>query len=135
MLTQTYDQQAPSGPGLVTFGAVAAGAGVVLLVVGLALSSDETYDHDKYENVPSTWGYAGRGMAISGGVGIALGLTTTILGLYRWTTPAVDNGARASNRDQPLPFADSCQPRSKARWAFSPSLGAHRVGLGLTAAF
>jgi hypothetical protein len=135
-LTQAYNERVPSGRGMVTFGGVTAGVGIVLLAVGLALSSDVTFENDK-GNVTSGWGYAGKAMAITGGVSIAAGLSIAILGLYRWTTPLADDtsDSRAVNKSQSLRPSASAQRESAIRWALSPSLGPHQAGLGLTAAF
>jgi hypothetical protein len=130
---QSSDDRAPSGRGMVTFGAVATGLGIVLLVVGEAMASDQTYDQEKYRNVPSGWGYAGKAMEVTGGVSIAAGLAVTVLGLYRWTTPPPDDvpDERAANRS-PSALAQS---RPALRWELTPSLGPQHVGLGLSGAF
>jgi len=136
-LTQAYDERVPSGRGMVTFGSVLAGVGIVLLAVGLPLSTDVTYDMDKYENVTSKWGYAGKAMVVTGGVAIVAGLSITVLGLHRWTTPvAEDTGDSHTGRKQPALRPSAADRRgSTARWALSPSLGPRQVGFGLSAAF
>jgi hypothetical protein len=135
-LTQTYNGRVPSGRGMVIFGGVTAGVGMVLLAVGLALASDVTYENGK-GNVTSGWGYAGKAMEITGGVSVAAGLSIAILGLYRWTTPPTDDtqDSRTVNKDQPLRPSASAQRSSAIRWALSPSLGPQQAGVGLTAAF
>ena len=135
-LTQAYNEQVPSGRGLVTFGGVAAGLGIVVLVVGMAASSDVTYKNGEGD-VTSGWGYAGKAMEITGGVSIAAGLSIAILGLYRWTTPLTDDtqDSRPVNKSQSLRPSASSQRKSAIRWALSPLLCPHQTGLGLTAAF
>ena len=135
-LTQPYNAKVPSGHGMVTFGGVTTGVGIVLLAVGLALSSDVTYENGK-GNVTSRWGYAGKAMAITGGVSIAAGLSIAILGLYRWTTPLTDDtqDSRTGNKSLSLRPSTAAQRKSAIRWALSPSLGPQQAGLGLTAAF
>ena len=135
-LTRVHDGQAPSGRGMVKFGSATTGVGIVLLVVGLALSSDVTYETGR-GNVTSGWGYAGRAMAVTGGVGIAAGLAVGILGLYRWTTPRADDaqGVQTGPKTQSL-RPSGLEPRKiNMRWALSPSLGPGHFGLGLAAAF
>jgi hypothetical protein len=135
-LTEAYDERVPSGRGMATFGGVMAGAGIVLLVVGGALSSDVTYENGK-GNVTSGWGYAGKAMEVTGAVSIAAGLAVTVLGLYRWTTPLTGDrqDSRTADKSQsPRPSA-SAQRSSVIHWAFAPSLGPQQAGLGLTAAF
>jgi hypothetical protein len=135
-LTQAHNERVPSGRGMVTFGGVTTGAGIVLLAVGLALSSDVTYEIDK-GNVTSGWGYAGKAMAITGGASIAAGLSIAILGLYRWTAPLPDDtqDSRTGGKIQSLRPSDPDQRGATPRWALSPSLGPQQAGLGLTAAF
>ena len=118
MLTTANIEKVPSGRGMVTFGGVTTGVGIALLVAGMALSTDVTFEDGK-GNVTSGWGYAGKAMAITGGVSVAAGLSIAILGLYRWTSP----------------LADDTQGGATTRWALAPSLGPHQAGLGLTAAF
>ncbi len=135
-LTQTHNERGPRGRSMVTFGGVTTGVGTVLLAVGLVLSGDVTYESGK-GNVTSGWGYAGNAMAITGGVGVAAGLSITILGLYRWTTPPTDDtqGAHTGSNRQALRPSASAQRKSATRWALSPSLGPRQAGLGLVAAF
>jgi hypothetical protein len=135
-LTQAYKESVPSGHDLLAFGGVATGVGIVLLVVGMAASTDVTYENGS-GNVTSGWGHAGRAMEITGGVGIAAGLSIAVLGLYRWTTPLTDDtrASHALNKNQSLRPSASAQRQSAMRWALSPSLGPHHTGLGLTAAF
>ena len=134
--TLTQAHRVPSGRGMATFGSVTTGAGIVLLAVGLAMSSDVTYKNGS-GNVTSGWGYAGKAMAVTGGVSIAAGLSIAILGLYRWTTPLPDDtqDSRTRGKSQSLRPSDPDQRGAPPRWALSPSLGLHQAGLGLTAAF
>jgi hypothetical protein len=135
-LTQAHNERVPSGRGMVTFGGVTTGVGIVLLAVGLALSSDVTYESGR-GNVTSGWGYAGEAMAITGGASIAAGLSITILGLYRWTAPLTDDSqdSRTGSKSQSLRPSARDQRGATTRWALSPSLGPHQAGLGLIAAF
>jgi len=136
VLAKTQASEPPSGRGMVTFGGVATGVGVVLLTVGLVLSPDVTYETGR-GNVTSGWGYAGKAMAVSGGVSIAAGLSVAILGLYRWTTPGPDDAhdSHTGGKVQsPRPSGSALQENNR-RWALSPSLGPGHAGLALTAAF
>jgi hypothetical protein len=136
-LIRAHTKKVPSGRGMVGFGGVMTGIGIVLLAVGLPMSSDETYDNGKYQNVPSAWGYAGKMMEIMGGVSVAAGFSITLFGLYRWTVPPADDASdsRGGNKGQALRTSASAQRRSATRWALSPSLGPHQAGFGLTTAF
>jgi hypothetical protein len=134
--TLTQAPRVPSGRGMVTLGGVTTGAGIVLLAVGLALSSDVTYKSGS-GNVTSGWGYTGKAMEVTGGVSIAAGLSIAILGLYRWTAPLPDTpqDSGAGGKFQSLRPSVPDQRGATSRWALSPSLGPHQAGLGLTAAF
>jgi hypothetical protein len=123
-LTQAYNRKVPSGRGMATFGGLTAGLGIAVLVVGMALSTDVTYQEGSGE-VTSGWGYLGKAMEITGGVAIAAGLATTIIGLYRWTTPLGND----------TPDSPSASARNAIRFTLAPSLGPRQAGLGLTAAF
>ena len=134
--TLTQAHSAPSSRGMATFGSVTTGAGIVLLAVGLALSTDVTYKSGSGD-VTSSWGYAGKAMAVTGGVSVVAGLSIAILGLYRWTAPRPDGpqDPRTGGKIQSLRPSDPDQRGATPRWALSPSLGPHQAGLGLTAAF
>lgn len=135
-LMQTCREPSPRGSSLATLGGVTTGVSIVLLVVGRALASDEVYKQGE-GNVTSKWGYAGKTMEVVGPVGIVAGLSITILGLVRWSAPRATDTRElpAVGRSQSLRPSASDQPRATTRWAFSPSLGPHQAGLGLTAAF
>jgi hypothetical protein len=134
-LLQACSVRAPSARHMVTFGGVTTGVGIVLLVVGEALASDVTYKQGE-GNVTSKWGYAGKAMEVVGGVGIAAGLSITILGLYRWTAPRADAQVPpAVGMRQSLRPPTSDQQAGTTRWALSPSLDSRQAGLALTVAY
>ena len=132
-LTET--RTPPNGPTLVSYGTIASAAGIAVLVAGLVLSRDETFDRDSYGNVPSKWGYMGRAMAITGGVAIAGGVSSAIVGLYRWTTPVSAGSEDSTTVHRSTHPSASARPQSTTHWALTPSLGARTAGLGVTAAF
>ena len=134
-VAQAYNARIPSGRGMVTVGSAVIGVGIVLLASGLALASDLRFDDDRGMNVTSGWGYAGRAIAITGGVGIAVGLSAAILGLYRWTAPPEGDASVSRAGSTSLRPSGGDQRGTTTRWALSPSLGPRQAGLGLVAAF
>ncbi|MBN2575248.1 MAG: hypothetical protein JXP73_11855 [Deltaproteobacteria bacterium] len=136
-LTRPRNVEAPSGRGMVTFGSVTTGLGICLLAVGMPMSTDLSYDSEKYQTVTSGWGYLGKTMEILGGVGIVAGLSITVIGLHRWTTPVADDvpdSPRASQGPS-LRRSASAHGSPAIRWALVPALGPQQARLGLAATF
>jgi len=134
-LAQAYNASLPHGRGLVTFGAVTTGVGIGLLIGGMVLANDVTYESGR-GNVTSGWGYGGKAMEIAGGVSIAAGLSIAIIGLYRWTTPlATPRDPDSADKSQSLRRSASAHRESVLGWAFLPSFGPKHAGLGLATEF
>ena len=140
-LTEAYNEKILGGPGLLRAGAVTAGAGLALMVVGLELRNIAN-DHPTYYNYDGNkpdhhFDYPGIAAEIVGGVAALSGIALVTAGLYRWSSwlpPRTLESAPASEV-QSMRMSASKPEKPATRWVVLPSLGSQQAGLSLAAAF
>jgi hypothetical protein len=139
-LTEAYNEKMLGGPGLMRVGAVAAGTGLALILVGLELrkiASDHPTNYESNDKPDHHFDYPGIAAEITGGFVAIAGIASVTVGLYRWSSwlpPGALDSTPAS--EMPSMRASASRPnRAAAHWMVLPSLGPQQAGLRFAAAF
>ena len=137
-LTEAYNEKMLGGPGLMRVGAVAAGTGLALILVGLELrkiASDHPTNYEGNDKPDHHFDYPGMAAEITGGFVAIAGIASVTVGLHRWASwlpPGVLDSAPASEMQS---MCASASRLNRTHWMVLPSLGPQQAGLRLAAAF
>ena len=138
-LTEAYNEKMLGGPGLMRVGAVAAGTGLALILVGLELrkiaSDHPTYYSHGGDGPDHHFDYPGIAAEITGGFVAIAGIASAIVGFHRWASwlpPGALDSAPASEMQS---MGASASRLNRTHWMVLPSLGPQQAGLRLAAAF
>jgi hypothetical protein len=134
-LTQAYNEKVLGGPGIAIVGGITAGAGVVLLIVGI-----RTAGWGRNEDPPGQWQsptavHVGEAMWGTGAALIAVGVPCTLWGAYRRARWLPDGTLDSASASEIRESADLGRPQSSVRWALLPLIKPHLEGVSLGTSF